>query len=72
MEKRGLDPEPSSAAAAGRPRAHARSPERSAGEALLVRRGKSVLKDHYGLEGIDVYCDRSCYTFDESKKGSHM
>ena len=40
--------------------------------APTVRRGKSVLKDHYGLEGIDVYCDKSCYTFDESKKGSHM
>jgi hypothetical protein len=40
--------------------------------APTVRRGESVLRDHYGLEGIDVYCDKSCYTFDESKKGSHM
>jgi hypothetical protein len=38
----------------------------------LEHRGESVLRDHYGLEGIDVYCDKSCYTFDESKKGSHM
>ena len=43
---------------------------RGGNAAPTVRRGKSVLKDHCGLEGIDVYCDKSCYTFDEKKKGS--
>ena len=37
--------------------------------AVTARAGESVLKMDYGLEGIDVYCDRSCYTFDEDKKG---
>jgi hypothetical protein len=35
-----------------------------------VAPGESVLKSDFGLEGIDVYCDRSCYEFDEDKKGT--